>query len=238
MRDHGPPSKDPPAQSLRRWDGCSGLSSSTILSSGACMSVASWTRGGSARTTCTSSSSRRHGRGDGVALHEGYEGLDRGAVFAPLFAALHSPRPSTPDRCGRRPSRFRSVQQDLIAIFNCGIHNFQHASACPDRCHRRQQHPSLFGESLDAKCCGWESDTTYAAQGVPGCTCRYVFELGFARCHRERRMQRVHVRPRQCQVDLPSSLMSQIVGGLVAAENVFCRASRRRSSSCPQTRSR
>ena len=27
-----------------------------------------------------------------VALHEGHEGLDRGAVFAPLFAALHSPR--------------------------------------------------------------------------------------------------------------------------------------------------
>ena len=25
-----------------------------------------------------------------VALHEGYEGLDREAVFAPLFAALHS----------------------------------------------------------------------------------------------------------------------------------------------------
>ena len=29
------------------------------------------------------------------ALHEGYEGLDRGAVFAPLLATLHSPRLGT-----------------------------------------------------------------------------------------------------------------------------------------------
>ena len=42
------------------------------------------------RTTCTTSSNRRR-----VALHEGYDGLDRGAVFAPLFAALRRPRLGT-----------------------------------------------------------------------------------------------------------------------------------------------
>ena len=33
-----------------------------------------------------------------VALHEGYEGCDRGAVVAPLFAALYSPRLSTQEQ--------------------------------------------------------------------------------------------------------------------------------------------
>ena len=62
------------------------------------MTASSWTRAGSARTACTSSSNRRRRRGNGDAshLHEGKEGLDRGAVFAPVFDALLSPRLSTP----------------------------------------------------------------------------------------------------------------------------------------------
>ena len=33
-----------------------------------------------------------------VALHEGYKGLDRGAVFGPLYAAMHSPKLSMPEK--------------------------------------------------------------------------------------------------------------------------------------------
>ena len=45
----------------------------------------------SARTACESCTTRRRERGNGgVALHEGYEGLSRGAVVAPLCAALYS----------------------------------------------------------------------------------------------------------------------------------------------------
>ena len=53
-----------------------------------------WTREESARTSCTTSSKKATWAWQWrrVALHEGYEGLDRGDVFAPLFAALHSPQ--------------------------------------------------------------------------------------------------------------------------------------------------
>ena len=55
------------------------------------MTAAVW--GGSARTACTNllKQAARAWQWRRVALHEGYEGLDRGAVFAPLFARAAQP---------------------------------------------------------------------------------------------------------------------------------------------------
>ena len=76
MRGSGPPCKVRSVRLLRPSNACSGRSSSTIFSCGAClMAVFSIVHGVAM-----------------AALRERYDCFDRGAVVAPAFAALYSPR--------------------------------------------------------------------------------------------------------------------------------------------------
>ena len=60
-----------------------------------------------------------------------------------------------------------SLSRDLVAIFNFGIQNFQHASACPDRRHACSSSFSVF----QSVCFFLKNDPWFLASGISRAAC-------------------------------------------------------------------